>query len=625
MTSSRHGSFNTNAADNGAPSLSPAAVTPEFAPMSGGDIAFGILREAREAASVPSEPHASAVSSTGLAYTDDTAFNDFDTNVAGGHVLTLSYNGGGIYGDYLNYSTYKLTGLVFNNGSATSFTYQDATTVIRAGSNSGQYQVGYALEGNATPCFLIDNGTVSALNPTDLADFTVVGVNSSGVIAGGFYNNGGDQGFTYVNGTYTYINDPDGSNTQVAGITDTGIVFGTYDNSDGVETGFMSDGSSFTDIAAPGAEFTDVFGMNDEGQAIGVYADSDGNQHSFVESGGSFITLDDPNATGATDVVGIDDSGTVFGYYFEDNTQVFFTTDDTLCFLRGTRILTPSGEIPIEALRIGDRVATRGGGFQRVKWIGQQNYDPRFLARNPAKLPVRIAASALGDGVPARDLFVSPGHSILLDGTLVLASALVNGITVTQTCAADLRGRVEYFNIDLNSHDCLLAEGAWAESFADGPGLRDQFHNAAGFYALYPDYAAPEEIRLCAPRPERGPALAAALRPVVARAGAGLRVGRLEGVIDVMTASRLEGWAIDTEHPELPVLLDIVLDGAVIATALACDFRADLLQARKGRGRCAFFVTLPAPLPAGRLHTLRIRRAADGVELAVSEGLRAAA
>ncbi len=300
------------------------------------------------------------------------------------------------------------------------------------------------------------------------------------------------------------------------------------------------------------------------------------------------------------------------------------TSIDVLCYLRGTRILTPTGEVPVEDLRIGDRVVTRFGGIQPIRWIGRQSYDTRFLGKNPAKLPVRIEAGALGDGLPARALHVSPGHSMLVDGTLVLASALVNGVTITQA-GADAQGVLEYFQPELAGHDCIIAEGTWSETFADGPGLRAAFHNAADFWALYPEYRTPEAIALCAPRPLRGAGLDAALRPVVALAAEGLVPGPLRGSIDRVTETEIDGWAWDSSRPALPVLIEVVLDGAVLHTALACDFRADLRDAGMGEGRCAFFLALPAPLPAALLHRLTIRRAADLVPLPMSERCRAEA
>jgi hypothetical protein len=291
-----------------------------------------------------------------------------------------------------------------------------------------------------------------------------------------------------------------------------------------------------------------------------------------------------------------------------------------VCYLRGTHILTEAGEIAAEDIRIGDTVLTRLGGMRKIRWIGQQSFDCRFIRNNRAKIPVHIHQGALGDGVPARDLFVSPGHSLLVGDTLILARNLVNGVTVTQDLAAmGQPARIDYFQFELDSHDCLLAEGAWAESFADGPGLRAQFHNAAEFFARHPDYVEPPIEQLCAPRPLEGPALEEALKPVTARAAAGLVAGKLEGWIDIVSAESIEGWALDTHHPELPVLLEIWAGPRLLGTALACAHRDDLEAAGKNRGNCAFSYKLPAPLPAAELASLRICRAGDGADVLMHE------
>jgi hypothetical protein len=112
--------------------------------------------------------------------------------------------------------------------------------------------------------------------------------------------------------------------------------------------------------------------------------------------------------------------------------------------------------------------------------------------------------------------------------------------------------------------------------------------------------------------------LEAALHPVVARAAASLRPGRLEGFIDRVSATLIEGWAFDIDHPDMPVLLEVVLDDHVLFTALACDFRADLRQAGKGSGRCAFSLVPPVMLPDAWLPQLRVRREADRADLPLS-------
>jgi hypothetical protein len=182
---------------------------------------------------------------------------------------------------------------------------------------------------------------------------------------------------------------------------------------------------------------------------------------------------------------------------------------------------------------------------------------------------------------------------------------------------SQVRHNRHYFNIELETHDCVIAEGAFTETFADGPGLRTQFHNVDEYFALYPDSPTPDEILLCAPRPEHGAKLEAALRPVVARAACVATPGPLEGYIESVTEWRVEGWAMDIANPALPTLLEVVLDGRVVGTALACDFRGDLKAAGKGNGRCAFFYKSQTRLPAALLPQLYIRRAADGAEIRV--------
>jgi hypothetical protein len=299
-------------------------------------------------------------------------------------------------------------------------------------------------------------------------------------------------------------------------------------------------------------------------------------------------------------------------------------TIETVCYLRGTHILTPTGETRVETLKIGDLVVTRFGGIRPILWIGRQTFERDAIAGDREKLPVRIRAGALGPQQPAADLYVSPGHSMLIDGHLVLAKTLVNGITITQELPASVRDDVDYYNPELDTHDCVIAEGAFAETFADGPGLRSRFHNAASYADLYPEAPPATQLNLCAPRPERGQTLAALVRPIVERASRGIVPGPLRGAIDLITMPyQIDVWAQDTAHPLLPVTLEFLLGGRVIGTAMALDHRADLEAAGVGHGRASLTFTCPVAITPEAAKTLRVRRASDGVELAMTESCRA--
>lgn len=147
-------------------------------------------------------------------------------------------------------------------------------------------------------------------------------------------------------------------------------------------------------------------------------------------------------------------------------------TQVTVCYAQGTRIATPGGEMAVEALRAGDTVVTANGPMT-VRWIGRSDVCTRF-ADELRDLPVRIRAGALGDGLPRRDLLVSPQHALFLDGILVQAAALVDGVNCVRERA--MPEFFSYYHVELDAHELLLAEGVWAESFVDNVDRR-HFHN----------------------------------------------------------------------------------------------------------------------------------------------------
>jgi len=176
------------------------------------------------------------------------------------------------------------------------------------------------------------------------------------------------------------------------------------------------------------------------------------------------------------------------------------------CFVAGTRILTPEGNMPVESLRVGQEiVAIRSGErvSRRVKWIGSCNLN---LAAHPTPelaCPVRIRRGAFADGVPGRDLFLSPDHAVFVDGMLIPARLLVNGGTILQEVT---NRRVRYYHVELDAHSVILAEGLPCESYLD-TGNRAAF--AAGDaptadpLVLHPVFIAPTVLRwrtdACAP------------------------------------------------------------------------------------------------------------------------------
>lgn len=136
---------------------------------------------------------------------------------------------------------------------------------------------------------------------------------------------------------------------------------------------------------------------------------------------------------------------------------------DPRCFLRGTRIRAAGGDIPVEALAVGDLVQTFDGTSKPIRWIGRQVIERRpDGAWHGDVAPVRVARSALGPLVPEQDLFLSPAHALYIDGVLVPVRNLINGRTISQVAVEG--ETIEYFHIQLAGHDVVFAEGAPAET-----------------------------------------------------------------------------------------------------------------------------------------------------------------
>jgi hypothetical protein len=284
-------------------------------------------------------------------------------------------------------------------------------------------------------------------------------------------------------------------------------------------------------------------------------------------------------------------------------------SSDAPCYASGSLILTERGEVAVENLAIRDLLMTKDGVARPIKWIGRRSYAGRFLLANPDVLPIVFKAGSLGDNCPRRDLRVSPHHAMYVDGVLIPAASLVDDVCVIRETSID---RVDYFHIELDSHDVIIAEGALSETFLDD-GSRGMFHNAAEYDTLYseePDVFA----RFCAPRFEDGPQVDAARDKIAARSGRFRDrpdAGPLSGHFEV-SAERVFGWARNDAYPGVPVCLDIFADGLFVGHALANKRGADIGAADLDRQAFAF--RLPSRLDGQRAR-IEVRRSLDAAPL----------
>ena len=248
---------------------------------------------------------------------------------------------------------------------------------------------------------------------------------------------------------------------------------------DSGKLGAVTLASGYSDVITvePGGSFYGLSSRLTTGQTIELAGTSEAygalGGGILTLSGGSTLHLAGSFAPGAIQVT--DTSG---------NTYI------TACFASGTRIATARGPVAVEALRVGDPVLTAAGRLAAIRWLGHRRTNLRQHPRPHDVMPVRVRAGAFGNGVPCRDLLLSPDHAVFVDGYLVPVRYLVNGQSIVQ----ETRETITYWHVELDHHDVILAENLSCETYLD-TGNRDAFENAEGATALHPMFSPQDDAR----------------------------------------------------------------------------------------------------------------------------------
>jgi hypothetical protein len=157
----------------------------------------------------------------------------------------------------------------------------------------------------------------------------------------------------------------------------------------------------------------------------------------------------------------------------------------TACFLKGTKISTPSGDRLVQELQIGDEVQTLAGR-KTIKWIGYNKFTKEEgRAWQDSIMPIRVMCFAIDDHTPHCDLYLSPYHCIFFNEALIPVMYLINETSIAQGTPSDM-SVIEYYHIELDTHEVIYAEGALVESFIDDDGSsRENFSNFVQYERLY--------------------------------------------------------------------------------------------------------------------------------------------
>ncbi len=145
------------------------------------------------------------------------------------------------------------------------------------------------------------------------------------------------------------------------------------------------------------------------------------------------------------------------------------------CYAPGTLIDTPDGARAVETLRPGDLVNTLDHGPQPIRWT-RSGAHPLEKVDVDDK-PVLIAANALGKGLPAQDLIVSPQHRMLVGGGGQLEGWFNSEVFAPAKSLTNLRGirhmkgkkAITWIHFACERHEVVSANGSLSESLLLGP------------------------------------------------------------------------------------------------------------------------------------------------------------
>jgi len=242
---------------------------------------------------------------------------------------------------------------------------------------------------------------------------------------------------------------------------------------DGGEGEDVLEGGAANDTLTGGEGPDEIYGGDDRDVILG------GDTDDFVDGGDGGDDFDTLDLTGSdVDFITYTSPDREDGIvtFLDGTTMTFQEIENVIpCFTPGTTIATPRGERLVEELQVGDRIITRDNGIQEIRWMGQKDLTGKNLIGSPHLRPVLVKAGSLGNGLPERDMLVSPNHRLLVTGDRTQLYFEENEVLAAAKHLDGAQGihqvdvmKVSYIHFMFDRHEVVLSNGAWTESFQPG-------------------------------------------------------------------------------------------------------------------------------------------------------------
>ncbi|WP_215755327.1 Hint domain-containing protein [Acetobacter sp. P5B1] len=348
---------------------------------------------------------------------------------------------------------------------------QIGTAVVSSGAGLG-------VAGSLSSASVVGGGRVDVTSGGSLGATTVSSGGTVDISAGGLISGT----VTVQNGASVVIGTNAGGVVDLQGDTNGGLVISGLTSGGTVNTVI----SGFNGTAAGNSDSIELAGLKSADVASVTYPSSD--QVALALTNGGTVTLNIP---------GVESQG----FSLTDGADGWL--DYEVCFLSGSMIQTPNGEVAVETLRLGDDVTAYVDGMpqsRRVVWAGKSHATVRpHLELAEAGYPVRILKDAISHGVPYKDMLITPEHCLFFDGRFVPARMLVNGASIFYDTSIT---SYDYFHVETEQHSVLCADGMLTESYLD-TGNRRTFRQDGSVLSLGAgrrEWAADAAVPLCVER-----------------------------------------------------------------------------------------------------------------------------